>query len=122
MADTITLRGLRGHGYHGVLASERAAGQEFIVDVTLTVDTARAAASDDLADTVDYSAVATDVHALVTGEPFDLIETLADRIATAVLARPGVQRAVVTVHKPHAPIDVPFADVEVRIERGATGG
>lgn len=117
MADQIRIRGIRGTGHHGVFDHERADGQEFSVDVILDVRTAAAAGSDDLADTVDYGQVATAVHAVVVGEPVDLIETLAERIATACLAFPGVERVAVTVHKPHAPIEVPFDDVELHIVR-----
>jgi len=117
MADQIVIRGLRGVGHHGVFAHERRDGQEFIVDVCLDVRTSAAAVSDDLADTVDYGMVAQAVHALIVGEPFDLVETLAERIAEACLVFSGVSRAAVTVHKPHAPIPVPFDDVEIRIER-----
>lgn len=115
--DRIALRGLRGFGRHGVLAAERAQGQEFGVDVVLSLDTRAAAASDDLRDTVDYGAVAAAVVAVVEGEPVDLIETLAARIATTALAVGGVQAVEVTVHKPHAPITVPFDDVTVTITR-----
>lgn len=117
MADQIVLRGIRGVGRHGVLPEERSQGQEFSVDVTLDVDTAPAASTDDLADTVDYAEVAEAVHALIVGEPVDLIETLAERIAAACLSRRGVRVVAVTVHKPDAPIAVPFDDVQVRIVR-----
>lgn len=117
MADQIVVRGIRGIGHHGVFAHEREEGQEFSVDVTLDVSTARAAGSDDLADTVHYGEVAVAVHALITGEPVDLIEALAERIAAACLAFTGVERVAVTVHKPQAPIPVPFDDVELRIVR-----
>lgn len=120
MADQIVVRGIRGIGHHGVFAHEREEGQEFSVDITLDVSTARAAGSDDLADTVHYGDVAIAVHALITGEPVDLIETLAERIAAACLAFTGVERVAVTVHKPQAPIPVPFDDVELRIVRERT--
>lgn len=117
MADQILLTGIRGTGHHGVFAEERRDGQEFIVDVALDVDLLRSAASDDLADTVDYGTVASDIHALITGEPHDLIETLAEGIATVCLRHPAVEAVTVTVHKPQAPITVPFDDVAVRITR-----
>ena len=117
MADSIVITGIRGLGYHGVFEEERLDGQEFSVDVRLTVDTSRAAKTDDLADTVDYGRIAGTVHALIVGEPVNLVETLAERIAEACLAFVGVQRVRVVVHKPHAPIGVPFDDVEVRITR-----
>ncbi len=116
-SDTIVLRGLRGHGHHGVYAEERTAGQSFLVDVTLWLDLSGAARSDDVADTVHYGELAKDVVAVVEGEPVQLIETLAERIAGACLAYDRVDRARVTVHKPEAPIEVPFQDVAVTIER-----
>lgn len=118
MSDQIFITGIRGMGRHGVFEHERAKGQEFLIDVELSVSTQSAAVSDDLADTVDYGAVAEAVHGLVVGPPVDLIETLGEQIASACLAFPGVHAVAVTVHKPHAPIDVPFGDVAVRIERG----
>lgn len=117
MADQIIVTGIRGTGFHGVFEHERREGQEFSVDVRLDVSTAAAAVSDDLGDTVDYGQVAVAVHALIVGEPVDLVETLAERIAAACLAFDGVDRVEVTVHKPHAPIPVPFDDVQLRIVR-----
>jgi 7,8-dihydroneopterin aldolase/epimerase/oxygenase len=116
-ADRIALRGLRARGYHGVLGTEREQGQTFLVDVVLNLDTRAAAAADDLAGTVDYGAVASRVTAVVEGEPVDLIETLAQRIADTCLADRLVEQVEVTVHKPEAPIPVPFADVTVTIVR-----
>ena len=107
MADQIVIRGIRGIGHHGVLDHERVDGQPFSVDVRLDLDTAVAAGSDSLDDTVDYGRVAKAVHELIVGEPVDLIETLAERIATACLDWPAVHRVRVTVHKPQAPITVP---------------
>jgi len=117
MNDIIFVKGIRGYGYHGVLQSERQAGQEFIVDVELELPLTKAAATDALASTVDYSNVASSVYSVITGEPFDLIETLAERIAGVCLADHTVAAVNVTVHKPSAPITVPFEDVGVRIRR-----
>lgn len=117
--DRIVVTGIRGHGRHGVFDHERRDGQEFAVDVELEVGTTAAARSDDLADTVDYGQVAIAVHALIVGEPVDLVETLAERIADACLAFGGVHAVTVTVHKPSAPIPVPFDDVQLRIRRTA---
>ena len=115
--DRIAVTGISAHGYHGVLDFERRDGQLFIVDVDLGVDTRAAAQSDDLTKTVNYASVAADVVAAITGEPNDLIEKLASQIADACLAYPLVQDVVVVVHKPQAPVGVPFTDVTVRIER-----
>jgi dihydroneopterin aldolase len=115
--DRIELTGLRANGFHGVLAAERRDGQEFVVDVVLHLDLRPAEESDALADTVHYGELAEAVHAVVTGEPVALIEALAGRVAEVCLADPRVQAAEVAVHKPQAPIAVPFDDVVVRIRR-----
>ncbi len=117
MLDRISLLGLRVQGRHGVFAHERAEGQEFVVDAVLWLDTAAAAAADDLSLTADYGALADRLAAIVAGEPVALIETLADQLATACLADPAVTEAEVTVHKPQAPVRHQFADVTVTIRR-----
>lgn len=115
--DTIRITGIRGYGYHGVLAAERDLGQRFVVDVVLGLSTHRAAVTDDLTHTVDYGRVATDVHDRITGPAFALVETLADRIAGDCLRHHGVELAQVTVHKPQAPVAVPFDDISVTVTR-----
>jgi len=115
--DRISLRGLKARGRHGVYDFERASGQEFVVDVVLELPLGPAAASDDVADTVHYGELADRLVAIVTGEPVKLIETLADRLATACLVDKRVAAATVTVHKPQAPIAHEFADVAVTLRR-----
>lgn len=115
--DRIDITGIRARGHHGVLESERREGQEFVVDISMSVELSYAARSDDLADTVNYAEVAADVVAIISGPPVDLIETLADQVATAVLARPDATEVEVTVHKPQAPVGVPFGDVAVTMSR-----
>jgi dihydroneopterin aldolase len=117
MSDLITLTGLRVFGRHGVLEQERRDGQDFVVDVALTVDTRHAAATDDLAETVDYATLADRLAAVVGGEPVQLIETLAARLAQECLADGRVISARVTVHKPSAPIAHAFSDVAVTVVR-----
>ena len=117
MTDLISLTGLRGYGYHGVYEDERRDGQEFLVDVTLELDTAAAAARDDVADTVHYGELATALVAVVEGEPVNLLERLAQRLANRCLSDPRVAAVTVTVHKPQAPIPYEFADVAVTIRR-----
>lgn len=117
MSDRIELRGLRARGRHGVLPEERRDGQVFVVDVALDVDTSPAAASDALADTVDYSTLARRLEQVVSGPPVDLIETLAQRLADVCLSEPLVSAAEVRVHKPQAPVGVPVDDVVVTIRR-----
>ena len=115
--DQIRLAGVTATGYHGVLEHERTDGQVFRADVVLHLDTRPAASGDSLAQTVSYAEVAQDVHDVLTGSPADLIETVAERIAAAALEYPGVVAVDVRVHKPSAPIPVPFDDVEVAIRR-----
>ncbi len=117
MSDRIVLQGVSAHGFHGVLPEERRDGQTFVVDVTMEVDLSQPGASDDLSDTVNYAEVAGDIVDILTGEPLKLIESVADRIATAVLSRPLVESVQVVVHKPQAPVGHPFTDVQVRIDR-----
>lgn len=115
--DRITLNGLRGRGLHGVYPRERVEGQTFVVDAVLEVDTRAAADGDDLGRTADYGAIAEKLVAVIEGEPVNLIETLAARLADMCLADPAVLAVEITVHKPDAPISVPFEDVSVTIRR-----
>jgi dihydroneopterin aldolase len=115
--DRVAVHGIAARGHHGVFEHERREGQTFVVDVVLGVDTRTAAASDDLADTTDYGAVAARVVAILEGEPVDLVETLAQRIADACLSFDLVRAVEVVVHKPEAPVGVPFTDVTVTIVR-----
>ncbi|GAA3905178.1 dihydroneopterin aldolase [Microbacterium invictum] len=117
MTDEIAITGIRATGFHGVYEHERRDGQEFVADVVLGLSLRAAASTDDVTDTVHYGEVAEDVAAVLTGEPVNLIETLAQRIADIVLTRPLVERVTVTIHKPRAPIVVPFDDVTVTITR-----
>lgn len=116
-SDRIVLSGVRGRGHHGVFDHERRDGQDFVVDVTLRVDLGPAGRSDDLEDTVNYGEVGAAVLARIEGEPFDLIERLAAVIADDVLTHAIVDEATVTVHKPQAPVGVPFGDVTVSVTR-----
>jgi 7,8-dihydroneopterin aldolase/epimerase/oxygenase len=116
-ADRLCLRGLRAHAHHGVLEHERRDGQEFVVDVEIGLDTRAAASGDDLSATVHYGELAERLHAALVGEPVDLIETLAERLADVCLAEQPVAWVQVTVHKPDAPISVAFDDVSLTIHR-----
>ncbi len=115
--DEIRLTGLRAEAHHGVFDHERRDGQVFVVDVTVRLPLGEAAATDDLDRTVHYGELAEAVVAAVASDPVDLIETVAERVAGVALAFPAVREVVVTVHKPAAPIPVPFDDVSVTITR-----
>jgi dihydropteroate synthase len=116
--DRITLTGLRAFAHHGVFDHERRDGQEFVIDVVAHLDLRAAAAGDELAATVHYGVLAEEVVGAVETDPVDLIETVAERVAAVVLRHGAVWQTTVTVHKPRAPITVPFADVSVTIVRG----
>lgn len=115
--DRITIAGLRVRGYHGVYDVERRAGQDFVVDAVLEVDVSKAAASDDVADTVHYGELAEALAAVVAGEPVNLLETLAARLASVCLEDSRVAAVTITVHKPQAPVTVPVSDLSVTVRR-----
>jgi dihydroneopterin aldolase len=117
MTETITLRGLRAYGHHGVHAAERRDGQEFVVDLVVWADLAAGARTDDVADTVDYGTLAEAAGRAVAGPARNLIETVAAEIAERVLAEPRAEQVEVTVHKPAAPIPATFDDVAVTVRR-----
>ena len=122
MTDRIELRGLRVRGHHGVFDHERRDGQEFVIDITAWLDLDVAAASDDLADTLDYGDLAQRAADIVAGPPRQLIETVAGEIADGVMVDERVHAAEVVVHKPGAPIPLEFADVAVVARRSRRGG
>ena len=115
--DRIAVRGLRAYGHHGVYAFERRQGQTFTCDAVLEVDTRPAAESDDLQRTVNYAELSQRLYQVLSGEPVDLLETLAQRLVDVCLAYDLVEAVEVTVHKPEADLGVPFGDVVVSIRR-----
>ena len=114
----IALKGLGALANHGVYDFERDRNQRFSADIVMWVETAGAA--DDIAATVSYADIADEAMAVLTGTAVDLIETLAETIASRVMSHEGVVGTEVTVHKPDAPIDHPFADVSVTVRAGET--
>ncbi|WP_421843739.1 dihydroneopterin aldolase [Mycobacterium sp.] len=122
MADRIELRGLTVRGRHGVYDHERVNGQDFVVDITVWIDLAAAAASDDLVDTYDYDTLANRAAATIAGVPRNLIETVGTEIAEQVMGDERVHAVEVTVHKPQAQIPQTVSDVAVVIRRSRRGG
>ena len=116
--DHISLVGIKERGLHGVLDHERQDGQFFSVDADIYLDMQPAGRSDHLADTVDYSQVSSIISRIISGEPQDLLETVATQIAEETLALPNVQAVRICVHKPDAPLGVEKEDVSVTIWRG----
>jgi dihydroneopterin aldolase len=117
MSDRITLTGLRVFGRHGVFDHEKRDGQEFVVDVTAWLDLSEAAASDDVKRTLHYGELAQLAADIVGGQPCDLIESVAGKIADEVLRDERLDAVEVTVHKPSAPIPLSFDDVAVTVHR-----
>ena len=122
VTDRIELRGLAVRGNHGVFDHERRAGQDFIVDITVWIDLAAAATSDDLADTIDYGGLAQRAADIIGGPARNLIETVAAEIAEDVMADERVHAVEVVLHKPDAPIPLTFKDVAVVARRSRRGG
>ena len=114
----IALKGLGAMANHGVYDFERTQEQRFSADVVMWVETA--GTTDDIAATVSYADIADETMAILTGNPVDLIETLAETIASRVMSHEGVVGTEVTVHKPDAPIGHPFSDVSVTVRAGET--
>lgn len=117
MTDRISLTGLQVFAKHGVLESEKASEQLFVVDLDLSLDLEDAGTRDDLSATVDYGELAERIHGLVSGESHSLIETVAARVAAEVLSDSRIDSVRVTIHKPDAPIAREFTDVSVTLER-----
>ena len=122
MSDELSILGVECFAHHGVFEHERREGQVFRIDLVLGLDTTQAAASDALADTVDYGTLVGDVVAAVERDPVDLIETLVQRVADVVLLDRRVEWTRVTVHKPNAPIQAKFDDVRLTITRHRSAG
>lgn len=117
MTDSIVLSGIEVVATHGVLAAEKSKPQPFVVDVSIGLDLSLPGESDDLSDTIDYGQVAQEIHDIVQVHSFNLIEKIAVEIAEKIIEDPRVVDISVTVHKPEAPIAVPFSDVAVTVRR-----
>lgn len=117
MTDELAITGIEVFAHHGVFDHEKRDGQEFVIDLVLGLDIRAAAASDDLRDTVDYGSLVAEVVGAATRDAADLIETVAERIATVCLTDTRVEWTRVTIHKPEAPIPERFGDVALTITR-----
>ena len=118
MSDQIRVTGIKAFGYHGVLPHEATEGQEFIVDLLVTLDLRAVSLSDDLKQTINYAVLAQIAHDNIVGDRVQLIERLAGRIAEEISsAYSQITSVSVTVHKPHAPVTLDFEDISVTITR-----
>jgi dihydroneopterin aldolase len=113
----MVVTGLELWGYHGVFDHEKRDGQRFIIDVDIELHTAGAAGSDDVAHTLNYAELLDAIEAVVTGEPVDLIETLASRVLETVWQFRQAMAATVTVHKPGAPVSQQVEDIAITVTR-----
>ena len=118
MSDRINLKGIKGFGYHGVFEDEAKNGQDFFVDLEISLDLSRASSTDDLKDTIDYVSLASLVVDEISGDRVQLIERLAGRIADRIKSgHPQIIKISVTVHKPMAPVSAQVSDISVTITR-----
>ena len=118
MSDQIRVTGIKAFGYHGVLPHEAIEGQEFTVDLLVTLDLRAASLSDNLVETINYADLAQIAHDNIVGDRVQLIERLAGRIAEEISsAYSQITSVSVTVHKPHAPVAVDFEDISVTITK-----
>jgi len=116
--DRMLLKRIVFYGYHGVYPEENRLGQKYIVDLDLRLDLSQAAQSDDVNDTVNYAEIHALVKEIVEGPPVKLIETLAEKIASAVLGTyTSIIEAGVSVTKPNPPFDITFDGVTVELRR-----
>ncbi|NEU32570.1 dihydroneopterin aldolase [bacterium LRH843] len=116
--DKIYMNELMFYGYHGVFSEERKLGQRYIVDLTLELDLASAGVSDNLSETIDYGEAYGRVKEIVEGEPYQLIESVAEKVSTELLsAFNRLQACTVKVTKPDPPIPGHYRSVAVEITR-----
>jgi dihydroneopterin aldolase len=118
MSDKISIKGIKGFGYHGVFDFEKRDGQYFFVDLDIEIDLTAASNSDLLSDSVDYSLLTAIAKEAIEKLQFDLIERLAGFIGDTIRENfPAVQSISVTVHKPSAPVSESVTDISVTITR-----
>jgi len=122
MTDRMFVSSLVVHAHHGVGEDEGRIGQQFLIDLMLELDLAKAGVTDRLADTISYADVVDVASAAFRAQRYRLVEAAAAAVSEALLARfPRLDRLTVTVHKPHAPIAAVFGDVGVTITRSRDG-
>lgn len=117
MSDRIALSGMRFFGYHGALAEERERGQEFVVDIDMLTDLRPAGLSDRLDDTVDYREAYAAARAVVEGPAKQLLEAVAEEIASRILALDRVEAVTVRLRKPAVKLPGPVDHSAVEITR-----
>lgn len=116
--DRIHLTGISAFAFHGVYENERREGQKFSVDLIAEMDLYPAGVSDDLKDSVDYALITKIAHEELAGEPCNLIEAVAERIASRLLREfEPIQSITVKLHKPDADVGTTLTDIAIEIVR-----
>jgi len=115
--DKIIMTGMEFYGFHGMAPQERETGQRFLVDAELFLDLKKAGMLDSPEDTVDYASVAQVIKSVLEGSPCKLIESVAEKVAIAILEIFPVREVMIRVKKPHAPLPMEFASMAVEIRR-----
>ncbi|EEF38294.1 dihydroneopterin aldolase 2 [Ricinus communis] len=116
--DKLILKGLKFHGFHGVKPEERTLGQKFLIDVDAWMDLRAAGKSDQLSDTISYTEIYRIVKAVVEGQPYNLLESVAEAIASTTLTKhPRISAVRVKVGKPHVAVQGPLDYLGVEILR-----
>lgn len=117
MADKVSLEGMVFYGYHGVKPEEKALGQRFLVDIEAEADLSQAGTSDNIADTVNYSRMFRLAREVMEGPSHNLLESLAQTIASRILTELGPQAVRVRIRKPSAPVPGALAAAVVEVYR-----
>lgn len=115
--DSISVKGLRAFGRHGVEEAERQAPQELKVDLVVKLDLAGAGKTDELEATVDYKGLVDDTLDIVSTTSYKLLEALAEHIAASILRRPGVEEVSISIAKAEVPIPAQVDEIRVQICR-----
>lgn len=116
--DKIILKGLQFYGYHGLFQEERKLGQRFLVDVELHTSLQKAGQTDNMLDSIHYGEAFDAIKEVVEGEPMNLIEAVAEKVATNLLAQfPTLEACLIKVIKPNPPIPGHYKEVAVEIFR-----
>lgn len=116
--DKIILTGISAVGFHGVHDFERKNGQLFSIDLEIGLDLSKAGKNDELSETIDYSSVVGMVINILTGQPVNLIEKIAELVCEEIFKNFMQAKSVtVVIHKPEAPVGANILDVAVKLER-----
>ncbi|NIA31589.1 MAG: dihydroneopterin aldolase [Actinobacteria bacterium] len=115
--DIIRLKNMVFYGYHGVHESENQIGGKFAVDLELYRPLRRAGRTDNLDDTLNYQSIYETVATFTQTHKYFLIEALAESIAREIIKNYLVEKLIIRVRKPNAPVQGVLDEVEVELTR-----